>query len=191
MWKLWLGVVLFAGPHLFSVLLPQQRNALKARLGEGAFKGLYSLLSLAGLVFLAMAYLAGRSGPNSLAVFYEPWAGGRHVMMLFVLVGFVLIFANGSRGYLRTYTRHPFSLGVALWSLGHLLVNGERAVVVIFGMFLLLSLLDIVMSEARRIRPDHVPHWRHDLRALLVGVLLFFVFALGFHPYVLNIPVLG
>lgn len=190
MWKLFAGVLLFAVPHLYSILLPAARDGLKAKLGEGAYKGLYSLVSLAGLVLLAMAYLAGRSGPNSLEMFYEPWLGGRLVMMLLVFVGFILIFANGSRGYIKKFVRNPFSWGIVLWSVGHLLVNGERAVVVIFGMFLILAILDIAANERRGFRPAHIPQWSHDLRALVVGVVLFFVFALGFHPYVLNISVM-
>jgi uncharacterized membrane protein len=191
MWKLYAGVILFAAPHLYSIQMPAARNALKERLGEGAFKGLYSLVSLAGLVLLAMAYLAGRSGPNSLAMFYEPWLDGRHAMMLLVFAGFVLIFANRSQGYIAKFTRNPFSWGVVLLSIGHLLVNGERAVVVIFGMLLILAVLDIVANERRGYRPAHLPKWSHDLRAVAVGIVLFLAFALGFHPYVLNIPVLG
>jgi uncharacterized membrane protein len=40
--------------------------------------------------------------------------------------------AEPARGILRI-TRHPFLWGVALWSAGHLLVNGERFAVMLFG----------------------------------------------------------
>ena len=40
--------------------------------------------------------------------------------------------AEPARGVLRI-TRHPFLWGVALWALGHLLVNGERFAVMLFG----------------------------------------------------------
>ncbi len=190
MWKLWAGVMLFGGVHLFSLFLPGARDRLKARIGEKAYKGLYSVVSLVGVVLLAMAYLARRSGPSSLDLVYEPYYGARHLMMLLVLAGFILIFSNQSKGYISKLTHNPFSLGVVLWSFGHLLVNGETAVVVIFGLFLVLSVLDIVLSEMRGKRPTHQPNWRHDVRSLVVGVVLFFVFALVFHPYVLNIPVI-
>jgi uncharacterized membrane protein len=191
MWKLWLGVLLFAGPHLFSQFARGRRVSLIQRFGENGYKGIYSLVTLAGLVLLAMAYLAGRSGPASLDVLYNPPPGVRHLAILFVFIGFIFIFANGSKGYIRKAVIHPFSIGVSLWSIGHLLTNGERAVVVIFIMLLAISLLDITLGFARGERPNHAPDWKHDLRAVVVGVVLFLVFAYGFHPYVLNIPVLG
>jgi uncharacterized membrane protein len=38
-------------------------------------------------------------------------------------------------------TRHPFLWGVALWAGGHLLVNGERFAVMLFGALGLMALL--------------------------------------------------
>jgi uncharacterized membrane protein len=189
MFLLILGVLLFAGPHLFSLLLPSGRAALMNRFGEGPYKGLYSLASLAGLGLLGLAYWQGRAGPASLDVFYTPWDEGRHFILLLVLLGFILIFSNKSQGYITKVVRHPFSVGVALWSIAHLLANGERAVVVIFGMFLVLAVLDVVVSTARGKPGTFEPKWTHDLRGLVVGVVLYLVFAFLFHPYVLNIPV--
>lgn len=191
MWKLWLGVLLFAGPHLFSTLLPAARNGLKARLGEGPFKGLYALASLAGVVLLALAYLDGRAGPNALEVYYDPPAAGRHINMLFSLAGFILLAASHGKGYIRSFVKHPMSLGMALWSTGHLLANGEKAVVVIFAMLLVVSVLDIIFSTARGKVPTHEPRLRSDIVAVVAGVAVYAVLAFGFHPYILNVPVSG
>jgi uncharacterized membrane protein len=185
------GILLFALPHLFSLLFRGGKDSLKARFGEGPYKGVYSLLSFLGLAALAYGYYVARTDPSSADLAYEPLAAARHPMMLMVLIGFILIFANQSEGYLRAWLKHPFSIGVSLWSIGHLLVNGEKAVVAIFGLFLVLSLADIVLGFARGRGPVHRPNWRHDLRAVVVGVVLFLVFAFGFHPYVLKIPVIG
>jgi NnrU protein len=62
MWKLLFGVLLFAGPHLFSTGLPGLRDNLRNSMREKTYKMAYSALSLLGLVFLALGYLAGRSG---------------------------------------------------------------------------------------------------------------------------------
>ncbi len=191
MWKLWLGVLLFGGVHLFSMFQPEARSRLIARFGENGYKGLFSLVSVLGLVLLGMAYYAGRSGPASLDMFYAPVEEARHIATLLIFAGFIFIFANQTKGYIRRTVKHPFSLGIILWSVGHLLMNGEKAVVVIFALFLVVAIANIVLSLARGKMPAHEPNWKHDLRAIVVGVVLFFVFALGFHPYVLNIPVLG
>jgi uncharacterized membrane protein len=191
MWQLYLGVILFGGVHLWSILMPLSRNGVRDRLGRPAFMGLYTLISLIGIALLAWAYQIGRAGPASLDQFYEPLYGAKHVAFLLILVGFILIFSNKSQSHIRQWVKHPFSVGIALWSIAHLMMNGEKAVVVMFGLFLLLALLDIVLSLARGKNPVVIPRWPHDLRGILVGVVLYLVFMFGFHPYILNIPVAG
>jgi hypothetical protein len=63
--------------------------------------------------------------------------------------------------------------------------------VLLFGSFLVYSLIDIAYNTAKGNKPDLVPKPIHDLIAVVAGVILFLVFAYGFHPYVLNLPVLG
>jgi uncharacterized membrane protein len=55
------------------------------------------------------------------------------------------------RGMLRI-TRHPFLWGVALWSLGHLLVNGERASIALFASMLGLAVFGTASIDAKRKR---------------------------------------
>ena len=191
MWKLWLGVLLFAGPHLYSTLMPAARNSLKARLGEVPFRVVYALASVAGVVLLALAYLDGRAGPNALDSFYDPPAAGRHINMLLSLIGFILVAASHGKGHIRSFVKHPMSLGMGLWSLGHLLANGEKAVVVIFGMLLVVCVMDIICSTARGKVPSHEPRIRSDIVAVIAGVVVYAVLAFGFHPYILKVPVAG
>lgn len=187
MWKLWLGVLMFAGPHLFSTLLPVVRDGLKSRLGPGPWRGAYSLVALAGVVLLALAYLDGRAAGGSLL--YEPMAGARHITMLLTLLGFILIAASHGKGHIKSIVKHPMSLGVALWSAGHLLANGETVVVVIFGSLLVIALFDIVLSLARGKVPAHQPSLRSDITAVVGGALVYGVLLFGFHPYILQVPV--
>lgn len=55
------------------------------------------------------------------------------------------------KGMLRI-TRHPFLWGVAIWALGHLLVNGERASIVLFGAMFALALFGTASIDAKRKR---------------------------------------
>jgi hypothetical protein len=48
--------------------------------------------------------------------------------------------AEPARGVLRI-TRHPFLWGVTLWGAGHLLLNGERFAVMLFGALALMAVL--------------------------------------------------
>jgi uncharacterized membrane protein len=187
---LWAGALLFAGPHLFSTLLPNFRDKIAAALGMKAWKLAYTGATILGIVFFVLAYRSmgeGNLGEN----IYEPWPGGRHLLMLLALIAFILIGASHGKGYIKTYVRHPMSWGIVLWSGGHLLVNGERAVVWIFGSLFVVALADLTFSFARGKRPDHVPRLRSDIVAVVIGLILYAIFLFGFHTYVLGVPVVG
>ena len=51
-----LGLVLFLGVHSVRIFADDWRGARIAGLGEGAWKGLYSLLSIAGFVLIVWGY---------------------------------------------------------------------------------------------------------------------------------------
>jgi uncharacterized membrane protein len=180
-----LGVLAFGLPHALSILFPGSRNNIKLRLGEGLYKGVYSLLSLAGIGSFVWAY---HIAPSE-SVLYEPAYALRHPLMLVILLAFILIFSNNSKGHIRSWLKHPFSIGIGLWSISHLLLNGETAVVVIFATLLTLAVLDVVFSLARGKNAVFEPSWKYDLRGVAVGVVLYLVFLFGYHPYVLGVPV--
>jgi uncharacterized membrane protein len=185
-----LGALLFGGAHLLSIMLPNQRDALKSVVGVKAWPALYGISSVLGIVFFVLAYRAmsgGQLGEN----LYQPWPQGKHLVMLLALVMFILLGASMGKGYIKLYVRHPMSLGIALWAGGHLLVNGERAVVWLFGTLFVVALADLVFSFARGKRPNHVPQIKSDLRAVLIGVVAYAIFLFGFHPYILGVPVVG
>ena len=188
---LYIGCLLFGGSHLFSILFPGLRDSFKAQLGEKPWKGAYALVSLAGLVLMVVGYSRSRSGPATADLLYEGWYEMRHLTMLLVLLAFILIGASHGKGYLKKWLHNPMSIGLALWAAGHLLVNGQRADVWLFGTFLVVGLADIVMSEIRGKRPVYIPRVRSDVLAVVIGLVLYLVFLFGFHPYVLNVPVAG
>jgi uncharacterized membrane protein len=184
------GIAVFAGPHLFSMLLPGHRAGLLQRWGEGPFKGLFSLVSLAGLGLMIWGFWTLRSGPSAGDYAYVPAGSMRHVTMLLVLLGFICIGSFHGKGYLKLWLRNPFSVGIVLWSFGHLLSNGRVHDVLLFGTFLVFAVLDIVLSTARGKRPGHEPEIRSDVIAVIVGAALYAVFLFGVHPYIFNTPVI-
>src|SRR5207249_4103417 len=138
----------------FVVSGTRLRDALVARLGEGPYLGVFSLASLAGLLWMIHAYahapvieLWGRLPRLRPVAFVVVFVG-----VLFVVVGLASANptsvgmegrlargAEGVRGITRI-TRHPFLWGVSLWALVHLTVNGDLAALVLFGSLLLLAL---------------------------------------------------
>ena len=119
-------------------------------------------------------------------LFRSDWT--RHLTMLLVLAGFIAIAASHGLGHLKRWLRNPMSIGIGLWAFGHLLSNGNKTDVIFFGTFLVIALVDIALSTWRGKRPFHEPRLRSDAIAIVVGIALYLVFLLGFHPYVLNLP---
>jgi uncharacterized membrane protein len=110
--------------------------------------------------------------------------------MLLVLLGFISLSGFHGKGYLKQWLRNPFSIGIVLWSVGHLLANGMLHDVLLFGTFLVVAVLDIVLSMARGKRPGHDPQIRSDMAAVVAGVVLYAVFLFGVHPYIFNAPII-
>ena len=119
-----LGLVLFLGIHSVSIVAPAWRDAQAARLGEWPWKGVYSLVSIAGFAVLVMGYGIAR---HTAPVLYAPPAGMRHVTLLLMLPVFPLIAAAYVPGRIQARLGHPFLAGVMLWAVAHLLSNGTLA----------------------------------------------------------------
>lgn len=171
MTKLIWGMVLFFGVHLLS--LTPLRAAITSRLSENAYKGIYSLISLAGLGLMIWGFILARGGPDAARIVYDPIVGSSMVTMLLVLVALVLLAAAHGKSHIRLLVKHPMSLGVGLWAAGHLLVNGNLSEVLLFGGFLTLSVLDIIVNTARGNVPSYEPKVKHDIIAVVAGVVLF------------------
>ena len=152
MLTLFYGLVLFLGVHLLQVLAPGWRERRRAQWGELAYKGVYSALSLIGLVLLVQGYGLARAEPVPL---WQPPRGLLHLAWLLMWLAMVLLVAAYvPRNGIRRRLGHPMTLGVKVWALAHLLVNGTLADVLLFGSFLLWAVL--VFRSARR-RPPNTP----------------------------------
>lgn len=129
-----LGLILFLGVHSVRIVADGWRTQVLAQRGEGAWKGLYSVLSLAGLALMIWGYSLARQQP---VVLWVPPVATRHIAALLTLFAFILMTAAYVPGNgLKARLHHPMVLGVKLWALAHLLANGNLADVVLFGAFL-------------------------------------------------------
>jgi uncharacterized membrane protein len=182
-----LGILLFAGPHLFSALAPAVRNRLMAWAGEARYKGAYAASSLLGVVLMAVGYLRTWGSGE---YYFVPIDSARHITMLLVLIGFILMSAMGGKSNIRLWAQNPFSLGIMCWATGHIIANGEKPLVWIFAAFLVVALVDVVRNMVAGNRPNFKPEWRADMLALGAGIVIYALALLLFHPYVLGVPVL-
>ena len=145
------------------------RDTLVSKSGQGPYMGLFSLASVVGLTWLGMAYGAGRHEAWNQA-YWNITPATRHIQLGLMLISMLLIVPGLATpnptsvrqegalekpdvvsGMLRI-TRHPFLWGVAIWAGGHLLVNGDRASIVLFGSMLALAIFGTLSIDAKRKR---------------------------------------
>ena len=183
-----LGMVVFFAAHVFTTMRGR-RAALIARIGEGPYKGLYSLVSLAGLVMIAYGFGVWRA-TGSAQLWYPPvWT--KHIALVLVPIAAILIVAAYVPSHLRTRMKHPMLTAVKLWALAHLLANGDLAGVVLFGGFLVYAVYDrITVKERAAPIPPAPAGWKGDVVAVVGGLALFLVLGYVFHPYVVGVPVI-
>lgn len=184
------GLILFLGIHFFTTMRGQ-RAALIARIGENAYKGLYSLVSIGGLLMIAYGYGAWRAaGP---AVLYNPPVGLRHLALFLMLVASVMIVSAYTSGTIKRVLKHPMLAGIKIWALAHLLANGDAATVTLCLAVLAWAVYARI-SVKRRTDPVAVPAlaggWKGDATALVGGLAVYVFLAYVFHPYVVGVPVM-
>jgi uncharacterized membrane protein len=141
-----IGLILFLGIHSVRVFAEDWRSSRLQAMGEGAWKGLYSVVSIVGFGLVVWGYGLARQAP---VVIWSPPVFTRHLASLLTLVSFVLLAAAYvPRNRIKTALRHPMTLGVKVWALAHLLANGTLADVLLFGGFLVWAVL--VFRAARK-----------------------------------------
>lgn len=182
-----LGVLIWAGVHLFSSLAPQRRAAIIARLGKNRYKGIYSLLLLASLVLIVLGWRE-----SSFVSVYQPPTWGRDLAIVLMLPAFLLIVSSDvPRNHLRRWLRHPMLLGATLWSIAHLLANGDARSIVLFGGIGLWALLEIVLINRRDGPRAEVPPASAVMTAVWLAAGTAVYLLLGWlHRWFAGVPVL-
>lgn len=186
------GLLLFLGMHSIRVFANDWRSQTLTRIGEKPFKGIYSLLSLAGFVLLVWGYGQARQQG---VVLWMPPSGMRHLAALLTLVSFVLLAATYVPGnQIKAKLHHPMVLGVKVWGLAHLLANGSLADTVLFGGFLLWSVI-LFAASRRRDRREQTVYAAGTAGAtamtVAVGVVAWAVFAFWLHRVLIGVSPFG
>jgi len=187
-----LGLVLFLGVHSTRIVADGWRSAQLARLGEGAWKGLYSLVSIAAFVVLVWGYGQARQQP---VVLWSPPVWTRHVAALLMLVSAVLLVAAYvPRNAIKARLHHPMLLSVKVWALAHLLANGNLADVLLFGAFLVWAVLDFrsARQRDRAAQTVYAPGTTAGtLTTIVIGVVAWVVFAFWLHGPLIGVRPFG
>lgn len=192
MFALVLGLVLFLGMHSVRLFAADWRMAQIDRRGLLAWKAVYALVSLVGLVLIIWGYGQARLSPDWLWV-TPVWT--RHLAALLTVPAFILLVATYVPGtHIKARVGHPMLLGVKFWALAHLIANGALADLLLFGGFLVWAIVLYIVSRRR----DRLAGIRYpavgvsrDIIAVVLGLVGFVVFALVLHGPLIGVRPFG
>ena len=204
--SLFFGSIAFVGSHF--LMSHPLRAPLVRTMGEGPFRGLYSLVSL--ILFGLMIFSYHRLGREEML--WQPseamWIAGAILMwigsILFVgsfvgnpaLPGAPRPRGNAPAGVL-AITRHPMMWGFALWGIVHLMLVAMMKAIVFDAAIIILALVGSVLQDRKKqalmgqdwhdwtARTAFVPFTRglaNPGAIALVGGTLLFLVATWFHP---------
>ncbi|MGN2245315.1 NnrU family protein [Frateuria sp. GZRR35] len=187
------GLFVFLGIHVVPLVFPRWRRRQIDRFGERAWKGVFALVALAGLVLTCIGFGQARRLP---LVLYAPPPSMDHLNALFTLVAFVLVVAAYvPRNHIKSALGQPMLLGVVVWASGHLLATGLLHDVVLFGAFLSWALpMAIWLRQRDRLEGIVYPAGtlRGDAVAVVIGIIAWCLFAFWLHGWLIGVdPMAG
>ena len=164
-----LGLLIFLSVHSVSIASPRWRDRTAARLGAPAWRGLYSLVSLAGLLLIIHGFALSRAAP---VVLYTPGIALHWLASLLMLPVLPLLFAAYLPGRIQKAARHPMLVAIKLWAVAHLLANGTAADLLLFGGFLAWAVIDRISLKRRPVKAvPGMPEGKwNDLLAIVLGL---------------------
>ncbi len=186
-----LGLVLFFAAHVFTTKREARAQAI-GKLGEGTYKILYALVSLAGLALIVWGFAHYRA--DGMIDVWHPPTAMKHITIALMLPAVILVVASYLRGRIYATLKHPMLAGIKLWAAAHLLANGDLGSIILFGSFLGWAVYDRISLKHRTDSggpPIPVGGVTNDLIAVAVGVVAYLALAFAFHPVVIGVPVMG
>ncbi|WP_395664338.1 NnrU family protein [Methylocella sp.] len=185
-----LGLILFFGVHVFSTLRGPRAEAI-ARFGEQGYRLGYTTLAALGLVLIVWGF--GRYRQDGMIPVWDPPHWTRHLTILLMWFAFVALAASGKRpSRIRGWLRHPMLVGVKIWALAHLLVNGDLGGMILFGSFLAFASYDRVAVKRRGdAGAPRIDAFTRADAMIVSGGTLAYVAMIFLHPYVIGVPALG
>ena len=196
----------FVGTHF--LMSHPLRRPLVARMGEGPFRGLYSLVSI--VLFGLMIWVYRRIGDQ--APLWDAGEAGWIVATVLMFIGSILFVGSfvgnpalpgaprpkGAPRNVLAITRHPMMWGFALWAIAHVIVIATPKALVFDGAIIILALVGAALQDRKKqglmgetwhewtARTGFLPFAR-GLRSpgtfALVGGTVLFLLATWLHPF--------
>ena len=173
------GVLLWMVVHLIPSVAPGLRTSLIERVGENPYKGIFALTLLLSIALIVIGWRS-----TTPEIIYVPPAWSVPVTSMLMLIAVWLFGAAHQPTRIKRIIRHPQLTGMVVWSLSHLLSNGDSRSLVLFGGLGLWALIEMPLISRREgvwVKP-YGPAFSVEVRGILISAVIFFVLVF-LHPY--------
>lgn len=185
------GLVLFIGIHLVRIATPRLRNLGIEKLGDNGWKILYTVVSIAGIYLMGRGYGACRAEGSP--IIYEAPFWMSHLSIMLMAFAFIFVVAGNLpvTGHIKAKLKHPMLIGIKTWAVAHLLINGDLASIILFGSLLAWAIISVIAIKKRGRTPPVATSAKPDLIATVVGIVIWLVFAMWVHTWLIGVPAIA
>jgi uncharacterized membrane protein len=179
-----LGLFLWSGTHFLKRLAPAARASMQDKMGNGS-KGAIAVLMVISIVLMVIGYKSADT-----AVYWGRSPAITGINNLLMILAVALMGVNSSKSRFRGKLRHGMLSGVVVWSIAHLLVNGDVASIVLFGGLALWAVAEMIVLN-RTTEPE--PPFKDgtaagDIKLLVITLVLYAIISgvhmwLGYSPF--------
>jgi uncharacterized membrane protein len=181
-----IGVLLWALVHLIPSVAPGVRQSLISKVGENPYKGLFALDIVIAIVFIVYGWRT-----TTPEIVYLPPAWGYSAALVLMAISVYLFGAAQRPSTVKRIIRHPQLTGLVVWSVAHLLANGDQRSIVLFGGLGLWALIEMPLISRREgawQKPD-APAMSREVLGIVITAVVFAVL-IFLHPYFAGVPLI-
>lgn len=181
-----IGVFLFAFTHLYPAIFVNSRLSVIGKIGEGPYKGIYSLTILLSLFLIVYGWRL-----SEIASVVKPPEWGHLAAQILMYPALFLFISARAGSNIKRFFRHPQLSSIVLWSAAHLLANGESRSIVLFGSFAVWALVQMFFLNRRDgewQKPEALPLSR-DIKVGIIALVVYVGLVYG-HGYITDIPLI-
>ena len=177
-----LGIIIFFSIHLIPIL--PIKASLINKLGKNKYKGLFSLISLIGLLTIIYGFNHADVYPVWNSVTYS-----KEIALALMPISTILLAAANMQTNIKRILKHPMLIGIIIWSFVHLLANGDLRSIILFASFGVYALIDIIFSK-KVLTTNNTTNYTlaKDIIVIIIGLLIYAVIVY-FHQYIAGVVI--
>ena len=180
-----LGLTIWCIVHFIPAITPSVKQQWISLLGENGYKASFAVLIFISLVLISLGWRSTQP-----VYLYTLPAIATHIAMGLMIIAFILLGAANSPTRIKRYIRHPQLSGVLVWTIAHLILNGDNRSVLLFatlGVWTIFEMFFINKREGQWLKPQ-APSFGQEIKSLAISMAVLIV-AIIAHPYISGVAI--